>query len=707
MLKYILVIFLILTIILGSIYAYFSRSVFIDFRPNAPVADTFRAEGQSIMRENPDGTFSPIQLRGVEMTPSVPGYMAWDFGAYVDAYLRWFGHIEAMGANTIYVPSTMDSNFYYAFYRHNRYYAETPLLLLQGVAGNDYDSLTTNLREVVDIIHGRRINFFARTGVEMFLFDVSEWVVGFVVGAEWNPDSIVFMNHFDPNAPDYFEGEFFRSAEDASPFEVMLTRVMDTATAYEARRFKTQRPIGFISGPMTDFLQFAPAYARQLGKYAQLDAENILPTDHMTAGTFAAYRLFDFTDDFSRYLKEEQYAELAHIIANIDRSCIYNGYLDFLVQYHTVPVIATGFGFSTSRAPYRQDRYPLTERQQGEALVNMVTQLEERNWAGAMISTWQDNWERRTWNTAFSSNPWRYQYWHNLQAVDQNYGLMAFDPGRYERPVLIDGVASEGEWDESHFVHEYNGMRIYAQYTYQGLYLLISGNGVNPNNTLYLPIDVTPRTGTSMYNDLKFERPADFLLILSGTHNSRLLVNERYHATRQRFNEDMTGINPYTHDIPPVWDSEFIPILLGIQNTTIIDADRFERGLRLQEMEMLRMLSWDTGRLTHGIGDPASPNYNSLADFYFGNNLVEIRLPWMMLNFYDPSYTQVHDDYYVRFGVEGIRIRELYIGIATDNGEAPMSPISLYGWRRYNIYTHERLKESFFIMQELWGNRYD
>ncbi|MCL2426747.1 MAG: hypothetical protein FWD05_10480 [Oscillospiraceae bacterium] len=703
MLKYIIAIFIIITIVLGSLYAYFSRSVFIDLRPNAPITAEFRTEGESIMQQNEDGTFSPIQLRGVEMTPSIPGYMAWDFGAYVYDYLRWFEHIEAMGANTVYVPSTMDSNFYYAFYRHNRSYAEEPLLLLQGIAGNDYDSLTTNLKEAIDIIHGRRINFFSRTGVEMFLLDVSEWVVGFVAGTEWDPDAIVFMNHFDRTAPASFEGEFFSSAEGASPFEVMLTRVMDTATSYESRRFKTQRPIGFISSPITDFLEYAPAYSRQLRKYAQLDAENILPTESMPAGTFAAYRLFEFADDFSRYISHEQYTELAPIFARLDWNCIYNGYLDLLVQYHTMPVIATGFGFSTARSPYRDDRYPLTEREQGEALANMVTQLEERNWGGSIISTWQDNWERRTWNTAFSSNPWRYQYWHNVQAVDQSYGLMAFDPGRYENPVVIDGNVDD--WDESYFVHEYDGIRIYAQYTYQGLYLLIRGEGVNPHNTLYLPIDVTPHTGTSMYNDLNFERPSDFLLILSGTHNSRLLVNQRYHATHQRFSEEMTGINPYTHSIPPMWNSEFVPILLGIQNTTILDAEIFESAAMLTDevQELVRMRSWDTGILTHGIGNPASPNFNSLADFYFGDNLVEIRLPWMMLNFYDPSYMQVHDDYYVRFGVEGIRIQNIYIGIATEGEEAPMSPIPLNGWRRYDIQTHERLKQSYFIMQELWN----
>jgi hypothetical protein len=276
---------------------------------------------------------------------------------------------------------------------------------------------------------------------------------------------------------------------------------------------------------------------------------------------------------------------------------------------------------------------------------------------------------------------------------------MAFEPGLSARPVLIDGNANE--WDSAHRVHEHNGIRIYAQYSVQGLYLLIRGQGVGPQNTFYLPIDVTPRSGTSVFYDLEFDRPADFLLTLSGEHESRLLVNRRYHATYQLFYEEMTGINPFTR-VPSRWDSEFIPITIAVQNTVIIDAAMFAH-LVDDARELQRLQSWDTGVLTHGIGDPASPDFNSLADFFFGENLVEIRLPWMLLNFFDPSSLLVHDDYYDRFGVEGIRIREIYIGIATEDGEVPMSPIPLRGWGN-TVHTHERLKQSYFIMQELWGN---
>jgi len=701
MLKYLIAVVIILFLAIGGVYAYFSRSVFIDFRPNAPITVNFRTEGSSFMHKNEDGIYVPIQLRGVELSSSFPGHMLRDFGATIYDYMRWFGYIDAMGANTLYVQAVMDPNFYYALYRFNRT-NDRPLFLFQGVAGYNYETLTYAMREAIGAVHGRRINVLAGAGLDMFLIDVSRWVVGYMVGAEWDPDMVTYMNHFVPDMPDYFHGEFFSSAYGASRFEVMLAQVMDSAVTYETRRHKAQRPIGFISDHTLDFLEYSLAYAVQLRKYVQMDAENVLPTESMLAGTFAAYRLFYFVDDFSSLLSDEQKEALAPILADLDRSCFADGYLDLMARYHTMPVIAAGFGFSSSRAPRLMDRQPLTERQQGEALASMVRQIEDRGWAGSFITSWQDSWERRTWNTAFSSDPWRYHFWHNLQSVDQGYGLLTFDPGRYERPVTIDGNADE--WNSSHFVHEYGGIRIYAQYSFQGLYLLIRGEGVNPQSTLYFPIDVTPNSGTSMHNNMEFSRPSNFLLVLSGRTGSQLLVTERNDATFHRFYEEISGRNPYTR-IPRRWDSEFVPITIALQNTLIIPEDQFDR-MRDYVRDLLRLQYTVTGNLVHGIGDPNSPNFNSLTDFSFGENLVEVRLPWTLLNFFNPHTMHVHDDYYDNFGVEGLRVRYIHIGIATPVGEAPMSPIPLRGWSgwRDRVEFHERLKQSYFIMQELWAN---
>jgi len=696
MLKYLIAVLSVIFIALGTLYMHFSTSIFIDFRPNAPISTAFRAEDDAIVFQDSEGTFTPLLLRGVEVTPSIPGKMSRNFYVGMYDYLRWFGYIYEMGANTIYASNTMDSDFYNALYKFNTT-SDRPLLLLQGVDGHDYNSLTSTLKETIDIIHGSRVNLLDSIGFELFRSDVSPWVVGFLVGSEWNPDTITFMNHFDPVLADSFQGEFFSSADSSSRFEVMLAQVMDSATAYETKRYKVQRPIGFISNPTIDFLEYEWAYAVQLGKHVQLNSENIIPTQSMGAGTFASYRLFYFVDDFAKYLAPNQQETLAPILESLDQSCIFDGYLDLLARYHNMPVIATGFGFSSSRAPHIMERSPLTEQDQGEALAVTAMQIEEAGWGGSFISTWQDTWDRRAWNTAFSSDPWRYHYWHNLQSVDQGYGLIAFEPGRYSRPVLIDG--NTNDWNDYHLVHEDRGISIYAQYSTQGLYLLIRGDAINPTNTIYLPIDVTPRSGTSVFNDLEFQRPSDFLLILSGEHESRLLVNRRYHATYQRFYEEIAGINPFTA-VPPRWESEFVPITLALQNTLMVDAHTFA-WLTDEARELRRLKYWDTGVLTHGIGDPDSLYFNSLTDFSFGENLVEIRLPWMLLNFYDPSLMQVHDDYFERFGVEGQRISAIYIGAATEGGTVPMSPIPLRGWRNYVVF-HERLKQSYFIMQKNW-----
>jgi len=136
MLKYLIVIILLVALIFGSLYGYFSRSLFIDFRSNAEISTDFRAAGVSFVCSNGEN----ILLRGVELTPSIPGHMAWDFAATVADYLRWFGQISEMGANSIYVSTTMGAAFYRALYEFNTA-AENPLLVLHGIPGYNQATL--------------------------------------------------------------------------------------------------------------------------------------------------------------------------------------------------------------------------------------------------------------------------------------------------------------------------------------------------------------------------------------------------------------------------------------------------------------------------------------------------------------------------------------------------------------------------------------
>ena len=112
---------------------------------------------------------------------------------------------------------------------------------------------------------------------------------------------------------------------------------------------------------------------------------------------------------------------------------------------------------------------------------------------------------------------------------------------------------------------------------------------------------------------------------------------------------------------------------------------------------------FETGKLTYGNANPDSPDFNSLADFIAEGDYVEIKLPWQLLNFADPSRMSIHDDYYEHYGIEYIEIDEMYVGIGDGGSGArvELKPYKLDPWENTVTY-HERLKSSYFVLQKLW-----
>ena len=695
---------LLLAAVIGGYWAVFYRGFYLHFGERPSVSVPFRAEGTELLYW--DGqNYVPFILRGVDMSAGRPGHYATACDAGEEDYLRWFGAVKEMGANAVRVTNVMNDDFYNALYTYNTTHT-APLYLLQGTnlendvgdgAKDAYDreflgALLKDGKALVDIIHGRRD--MPAVGIRsggVYRRDVSRWVVGFLVGTEWHSDTISYTDHSNIRSGAY-QGTYFRTTEDATPFEAAMARVMDEITAYETDKYSAQRPVGFLCDPSCDFLEYEEVYARQLEKHARTDPEHVTALPSMKAGRFAAYRLYDFCDTFVERLSARQRQAIAPLLEGLSTDQPYGGYLELMGRYHTMPILAAGYGFSSGRGAAVRYMAPLSEEEQGRRLEMVGRTLEACGWDGGFISTWQDEWERRSWNTAFAGVPAEHYLWHDLQTANQNYGLMAFAPGE-EAVCMIDGDPSE--WTPADLLSEQNGLRLSARYDAEGLYLLLEG--VNREEPVYVPFDLSPEVGSrsSSNASLAFERDADVIFCLDGTDKSRLMVQERWDPLRERFLYETQGNDPFL--LFPEKDSKtFVTVRMAVQNPLLVDT------LTPESRALQRLGVWETGHLIHGNGNYESEDYNSLADFCFGEGCVELRLPWLLLNVGSPASMMVHRDYYQHYGVEFRRIREIWMGAARANadGEISMKAFPVKGWKR--VKYRERLKESYYIMQAYW-----
>lgn len=180
--------------------AYYQWGFYIDFHGDREVRTFTSTQGREILVDTGDG-MEPFEIRGVDLGVGIPGHFSTEFAIDKETYLRWFGLIQEMGANTIRVYTILQPDFYEAVYEYNKENPE-PLYVLHGVWVNDYvqnshvdayddsfrKTLIQDCRTLVDVIHGRkkiRLGYQASGASGVYTKDISEWVLGYILGVEW------------------------------------------------------------------------------------------------------------------------------------------------------------------------------------------------------------------------------------------------------------------------------------------------------------------------------------------------------------------------------------------------------------------------------------------------------------------------------------------------------------------------------------------
>lgn len=717
--KYLIIVAVLLALVLLGDALYYRVGVYIPPLFDQSVNVVSKIQDGQIAVATEDGSYEAMEIKGVNLGSGVPGYWSTEFHIDKETYLRWFSMIQEMGANVIRIYTILSEDFYNAFYEYN-VDREKPLYLIQGVWVNDYvlnshhniydDAFCENFyihcKTAVDVIHGEKKIFkdqLHSAGYGSYLHDVSDWVIGYIWGVEWEDLTVAYSNHYYLHQPEYnsYKGKYLSSSEDAAPFEVMLAMVGDRTLEYETRRYREQRAFAFSNWVTTDPFDYPEEVSVYFAKCANVDTENIVSSEKVLSGQFASYHVYPYYPDYLRTFTDEQWEELGigdrSLYATSDGSTnTYLAYLKRLNDHHEMPVLISEFGVSAGRGVAQIDpntdrnQGHMSEKEQGEALVSCYEDIIKSGSIGGCAFIWQDEWFKRTWNTMYSVDLERTPYWSDYQTNEQYFGLLSFDPGEKQSVCYVDGDISE--WNAEDVVAQNaDGSSLSMKYDERFIYMLIQKNGFSiDTDKLYIPFDTTQKSGSNYASgeNVKFNRAADFLLILDGKENSRLMVQERYEALRANYSGDVYKFNTYYAENIPAKDSPvFRDIYLALQLASVSGTESS---------------FFHTGLLTYGNANPSSDDFNSLADFMAGDGFVEIKLPWQMLNFMDPSRMMIHDDYYEHYGVEKMQIDCLYVGFGNGTeARIEMHPKQLTGWENKVTY-HERLKESYYILQSFW-----
>ena len=677
-------------------FYYYRGSLYINFDSTI---ETISTKNQKTLYLNNE----PYQIKGVNISMAKPGAFPNEFAITKQEYLIWLKQIQQMNANTIQLYQIANPDFYEALYEFNQE-NETPLYVIQGIEVDEtimqthlnalepsmMDAVQKQIHAAIDVVHGRHKTRKANTmKPEKYTYDISQWVYSYSIGSAWDEDLIVYTNENIPQESQY-QGDYVYTKQ-ANNFEIFLAKMADQLIDYETSKYSQQKAITFTISANTTPLDLEEKIKIATNTFAKVDMEHLYSTPEYQSTLYASYPAYAATQEIY-----DTYSE----------------YLTILNQHHTYPVVISEFGASSSRgqtAAETDSQQPrnagnLTEAEQGQAIISMYEEIVQSGCAGGLINNWQDEWYKTSWNVKNPEDEKQNADWHDLQSANQSYGLMSFDAGKKHKICYVDGKTND--WKKVKKVIKNKEYTVAMQNDLEALYILVEKKTDN-DAPLYIPLDITNESGSKTIKELnlKTSKPTDFVIEIHGENESKLWVQSRYNANKTLYGNLLQfNYDPY-FDAPKKNDSHF-----EVETMTLSEKIYYQdhQPVELEDFifsgsskNYILYETFPTGNMQHGNNNPKSKDYHSLADFFIEKDTIEIRIPWTMLNVSDPIAQTIHDDYYKNSGISSKPYNKMYIGIGTNQKTIDMKPFKMNAMDLNPEY-HERLKQSYSIVQEYW-----
>lgn len=648
-------------------------------------------------------------VKGVNIGAGKPGYFPGEVAVTKDEYLRWFKEISSLNANTIRVYTILSPNFYDALYEYNSK-AVKPLYVMQGVWLDETDTAAlqnayaskisegfkSDIKTIIDIIHGKAAVPPEKGHASgIYTKDVSKYISGWIIGVEWDPGFVQNTNSLNSGNVNY-DGKYLYS-KNASPFENWLTSIGDYAISYESEKYNMQRPLSFTNWVTTDMLKH-PNEPLENEDLVSVNMEHVKAKPAFLPGCFASYHIYPYYPDSMSY--QQDYAAYRDASGKINT---YEAYLKDLRKEHTMPVLVAEFGVPSARGKAHDslmgyNQGDVSETDQGNMDAVMLKSIYEQGYMGGIVFTWQDEWFKRTWNTMDYDLPDRRAYWSNPQTNEQQFGLLAFDPGTDKSTFYVDGDSSD--WKDRKPVTSNGDTSVYAESDEKYVYFRVHVNNFNINkDKILIPIDSIDDQGnmsinkadgiTSIKLPVGLKRAADFVIQIDGRDNSRMMVDSYYDSFYYTYSK--LGMIPR---IPEIENKNS-----GIFDNMYLCTNR---GLYLPDTKQTIPFSkYETGKLKFGNGNPEAADFDSLSDFIINGDDIEIRIPWQLFNVMDPSSKMNMDDLY-KNGIAAKAMNGINIGgiLIRDGQVQDNLDFGKFDWKKWDQPRfHERLKQSYYILQ--------
>jgi hypothetical protein len=646
------------------------------------------------------GHLVPRFWPGVNLGSTVPGTLPGEVAPTRADYDRWLAGMGRLGARVVRVYTILRPQFYDALASHDRAHPGAPLYFIQGVwIPEDRFLATQNLydpavvagfrREIADavaVVHGDA-SLPLRHGHAggRYTSDVSRWLLAWSPGVEWDPVALQHSQKLNTRVAPY-HGRYVTTRGKATSSESWLASMLDHLATLEAGR-GWSRPVTFTNWLTTDPLRH-PEEPLPHEDLVSVDAMHLAATPAWPGGFFASYHAYPYYPDFLGL--QPGYLRYHRADGVVDP---YAGYLHALRAHHRgQAVMITEFGVPTGigiahEGPLGRNQGGHSEAQAGKMDADMLRDIRSEEFAGAALFEYNDEWFKKSWNTADAEQPaGRRQLWINDLTNEEHFGLVAVEPGA--RPVAtLDGIDSEWSHNGSQVVGESDGpvreVRVAKDEAFLWLRLRLERPASWRTSPLTLGFDVQPGGNGGLPGLAGVDPAADVAV--------RIGPGDRASISQAAWTDAFSLVYGSIHGVPTVapaslrrGSGSWVAPRLMLDRPYVVPVTG-----RTHPVEVASL-----GTLGFGSGDPASPGFDArnLVDAH--DRVVELRIPWALLGFSDPSSHAVITLDHSNGGLTSTVVGRTGI-VVVAQGSTPFVTRG-YDWEDWNrVAWHERTKRSW------------